>query len=413
MWAARSARTGVRVMSFSDTTRSSAIASFTAVSDVPPRSKKSSRRPIRRPARRGPGAHAAASALARSAWPARRASPSSAARARRPAPSAPWCRSCRSAVSGSGPAGGTPPAPCSSGSVAAEPVGAARRPRSARRRRRSATRCVLPSARSATTTAPSRTPGTRSRAFSISPISIRKPRILTWCRGGRGTPACRRAASGRGRRAVEALAGPVRVGQVTPAAVRSGSLTYPRPTHTPENTISPGGAQRDRLQVGVDDVDPRRCGPAGRAASGRRPGAVRMHLVVGVVGGLGQPVGVDQRTRAGRRTSAPRARPSAPRRWPTPCAGPAAPAAAAPGRTARPPGRTGTTCSTLTRASATGRRTAGRRGSRPARRAAVRPPTSSADTSCHSEMSKHCGAVWATTCALGRCPGPRSWRGGG
>ena len=27
----------------------------------------------------------------------------------------------------------------------------------------------------------------------------------------------------------------------------------------------------------------------------------------------------------------------------------------------------------------------------------VRPPTRSADTSCHREMSKHCGAVWATT----------------
>jgi len=27
----------------------------------------------------------------------------------------------------------------------------------------------------------------------------------------------------------------------------------------------------------------------------------------------------------------------------------------------------------------------------------VRPPTRSAETSCHSEMSKHCGAVWATT----------------
>jgi len=27
----------------------------------------------------------------------------------------------------------------------------------------------------------------------------------------------------------------------------------------------------------------------------------------------------------------------------------------------------------------------------------VRPPTSSAEISCHKEMSKHCGAVWATT----------------
>ena len=36
------------------------------------------------------------------------------------------------------------------------------------------------SAPSATIAAPSRTPGTRSRAFSTSPISIRNPRILTW-----------------------------------------------------------------------------------------------------------------------------------------------------------------------------------------------------------------------------------------
>ena len=44
--AARSASTGWRVMSLSDTARSSAMASFTADSEVPPRSKKSSRRPI-------------------------------------------------------------------------------------------------------------------------------------------------------------------------------------------------------------------------------------------------------------------------------------------------------------------------------------------------------------------------------
>ena len=44
--AARSASTGWRVTSLSDTARSRAIASFTADSDVPPRSKKWSRRPI-------------------------------------------------------------------------------------------------------------------------------------------------------------------------------------------------------------------------------------------------------------------------------------------------------------------------------------------------------------------------------
>ena len=36
----------------------------------------------------------------------------------------------------------------------------------------------------------------------------------------------------------------------------------------------------------------------------------------------------------------------------------------------------------------------------------VRPPTSSADTSCHSEMSKHWGAIWATTAPS---PTRRSW----
>ena len=43
---ARSARTGCRVTSLSDTSRFKVTASFTADSDVPPRSKKWSRRPI-------------------------------------------------------------------------------------------------------------------------------------------------------------------------------------------------------------------------------------------------------------------------------------------------------------------------------------------------------------------------------
>ena len=59
--AARSASTGWRVMSLSDTARSSATASFTADSDVPPRSKKWSRRPICSTGTPSTVAHAAAS----------------------------------------------------------------------------------------------------------------------------------------------------------------------------------------------------------------------------------------------------------------------------------------------------------------------------------------------------------------
>ncbi len=164
-------------------------------------------------------------AAARSACRGRRTSVARRRRARRRARSAPSCRSCRwrsaAAPRRQWNAAGTMYAGQRRAQPLPQDVGVER---PSDRSRRPPGACSGP-ARSATTTAPSRTPGTRSRAFSISPISIRKPRILTWVsRRPRnsslpsGQPAAVVAAP------VEPLARAVRVGQEG-RRVRSGSLT--------------------------------------------------------------------------------------------------------------------------------------------------------------------------------------------
>ena len=176
--AARSARTGWRVTSLRDTARSRVIASFTADSDVPPRSKKWSRRPIWSCGMPSTFAQAAASRCSVGVLGALVVVLGDVELCRR-APSAPSGRSCCWRSAAGSPASGRPTGPCTR--AATRPAGpAGRRPRAAAGRSRRPPGACCWSARSATTTAPSRTPGTRSRVFSISPISIRKPRILTW-----------------------------------------------------------------------------------------------------------------------------------------------------------------------------------------------------------------------------------------
>ena len=178
---ARSASTGWRVMSLRDTARSRAIASLHRRAARCRRGRRSDRA-----GRSGPAAmpstfaHAAASRCSVGVAggvdvPPRRH------RARRRARSAPSCRSCRwrsaAARSRQWNADGT----MYSRQRLTQPIAEQRRASSGlrRRSRRPPAACCGRPARRRRRRA-SRTPGTRSSAFSISPISIRKPRILTW-----------------------------------------------------------------------------------------------------------------------------------------------------------------------------------------------------------------------------------------
>ena len=194
--------------------------------------------------------------------------------------------------------------------------------------------------------------------------------------------------------------GPLRVVDVPAAHADAGEADQAR------------GTQRHRDEVLVDHVH----GHVLHRGPQRDPvalGGPVHHLVVRVVRGLGQPVGVDEREpRAGARRTAARAPSSTPHRWPTRTAGPAGHADAAPGTTAPPPGTTARPASRSPGRRRPCRRTARRRGSRPARRAASgHPPT--APTPAATARCRSTGA------RSGRPPPPRpppgrgSWPGGG
>jgi len=84
-----------------------------------------------------------------------------------------------------------------------------------------------------------RTSPSRQQCVSISPISIRKPLILTCYPGAEELQLALGQPAAIVRRSGTALALAVR-SAMNASRVRSGSLTYPRPTQYPEKTISPG-----------------------------------------------------------------------------------------------------------------------------------------------------------------------------
>ena len=264
---AMSARTGCSAMSLRDTARFRAIASFTAESDVPPRSKKWSRRPIWSSRMPSTFAHAAARA-ARSVCSAPRnaASTGSSSAASAVALSG---RSCRSRSAAGCLASGRPTEPCTSGSDAPS-----------RSRRTSTSTGRSPRVEGHQVLALVGPLGDHHRA--VADTGHAQQRVLDLADLDPeaadldlGVPAAEELQLAVGQpaavvaAAVEPLARPVRIGHEGPPGAL-GIVDVPAADADPGEDDLAGGAERHRRQVFVDDVDMHIVDRAARAGPGRR-----------------------------------------------------------------------------------------------------------------------------------------------